>query len=231
MISISQPKRLLLTALVAASLAACSSSDTVPGVVLHGVAATGAALGNAAVTVTCNPITGTTPVVSSGTTDANGNYTVTADNGKPVCLVTATKTTNGVTTTLNSIALVEGTVNVNPITNLVVAGLLVGKGATTVAQLVTPAYAPTTTDVTAAQTVVVTQVNAALVTAGKPQIAAGTDLISGSFTVGSPTDAVLDTLVAANVVTANNQPTTVILDKVKAAVDVVVNPNPATGGV
>jgi hypothetical protein len=229
MITLRQPKRLLLASLVVAALTACgSSSDYVPGAVLSGVAATGAALANATVTVVCNAITGTGSVTSTGTTDGNGAYTITAANGKPVCLVTASKTTNGVTTTLNSIAVAEGVVNINPITNLVVAGLLVGKNASSPAQLVTAAYAPTASDVTTAQTAVVAQVNVLLVAKGQTPLAVGTDLISGAFAVGNAADKVMDTLVPAGIVTATNQPTPATLTAVTAAVDAVVATNPGT---
>jgi hypothetical protein len=224
-----QPKRLLLASLVVAALTACgSSSDYVPGAVLSGVAATGAAMSGATVTVVCNAISGTGTVTSTGATNESGAYTITAANGKPVCLVTASKTTNGVTTTLNSIAVAEGVVNINPITNMVVAGLQVGKNAATPEQLVAAAYAPTAADVTAAQGAAVAVLNTALAAAGKPTIATGTNLISGAFSVGSAADVALDNLLVANAVTATGQPTPATATAVKAAVDAVVATNPGT---
>ena len=222
--------RNILALAFAASLVACGggAGSGVPGAVLKGIAATGAAMANATVTVTCQPISGTANVVTTSTTDANGAYVVTAANGKPPCIVTAARTVGTVTTTLTSIALSEGTVNVNPITNLLVQGLLVGKNSPNVASLLLPAYAPTANDVAVAQTAVLVVVNKALTDAGLPAIAAGTDLVAGGFTVGSAADKALDNLVVIKAVTATGAASPALQAAVVAAVDAAVPTNPGT---
>ena len=230
MITFTQPKRLLLPAILLAisSLTACGGDPDIAGLSLSGTAATGAAMANAAVTVVCNSISGTGSVTGTGTTDSNGNYTVVATDGKPACLVTASKTTNGVTTTLNSIATVEGVVNINPITNLIVAGLVVGKGAASVTQLITPTYAPTVADVATAQTAVITQINIALVAQGKTPIVVGTNLLGGGFTVGSAADTALDNLLAIKALSSTGLASVELQAAVVKAVDAAVPVNPGT---
>ena len=222
--------RNILALAFAASLVACGggSGSSVSGAVLKGVAATGAAMANATVTATCLPISGTASVVTTSTTDANGAYVVTAANGKPPCIVSAVRTVGTVTTTLTSIALSEGTVNVNPITNLLVQGLLVGKNAPNAASLLLPAYAPTTNDVAVAQTAVIVEVNKALVAAGLPTIVAGTDLVAGGFTVGSAADKALDNLVVIKAITATGDASPALKAAVVIAVDAAVPTNPGT---
>jgi len=212
------------------SLVACGggAGSGVPGAVLKGIAATGAAMANATVTVTCQPISGTGNVVTTSTTDSNGAYVVTAANGKTPCIVSAVRTVGTVVTTLTSIALTEGTVNVNPITNLLVQGLLVGKNAPNAASLLLPAYAPTTNDVAVAQTAVIVEVNKALVAAGLPTIVAGTDLVGGGFTVGSAADKALDNLVVIKAITATGDASPALKAAAVAAVDVAVPTNPGT---
>ena len=225
----SRHQRLLLAVALATALGACSDGKGyVPGAVLSGTVATGAALAGATVTVVCNAISGGGTVTTTGTTDANGNYTITAANGKPACLLTASKTTGSVTTTLNSIALAEGVTNINPVTNMVVDGLLVGKSAANGLQLITAQYAPTAGDVVAAQTATISVLNTALAAAGKPQITTGTNLLGGAFTVGSAADVALDNLVVVNAVTPTGTATAATKQAVNNAVDQVVAVNPGT---
>jgi hypothetical protein len=230
----SEFSRNILALAFAASLVACGggSGSSVPGAALKGVAATGAAMANATVTATCLPISGTASVVTTSTTDANGAYALTASNGKPPCIVQAVRTVGGVVTTLTSISLAEGTVNINPITNLLVQGLLAGKSAPDVASLLLPAFAPTTIDVAAAQTAVLAKVNEFLTAAGQTPIAAGTDLVAGGFVIGSAADKALDSLLAIGAVTATGAPSAALKAAVLIAVDAVVptNPGTASGG-
>ena len=223
----------LMAALVTATLAACGGS--VSELVLHGVVASGAALSNATVTVVCAASSGSGTTTSTGTTDANGNYTVTAPNGKPPCLLTATKTVGSVTVTLNSIAVAEGVVNITPVTNMVVLGIKAAKGATTLADLVTPAYSPGPTDMASAQAAVLTVINAALVTGGKPALPVGTNLVTDASFAPGPSntmDVALDNLTLIGKVSADGAPDPTLQANIDVQVDAVVPPNPpgATGG-
>lgn len=231
MISFNKFKFMMIGA-AAAALVACGGSDT-PYISLKGVAATGAAMANADVTVVCNSLYGTGTVTSTAKTDANGNYTVSAANGKPACLVTASQTVGGVTTTLRSVALSEGVVNVTPVTNMVVVALAAAKGAPDLNSLISPAYAPTTANVTSAQTVVLTAINSALAAQGKPTLAAGTDLLTdANFKVGSTVDTALDNLATIGAITNTGTATTTLQNTINTNVDATVDPNPtgATGG-
>jgi hypothetical protein len=235
------PVKSVILATFVATLVACGGSpNETASLSLHGVAATGLALENATVSVICNAATGTGTVTTTSTTNATGNYTVTAANGKPPCLVTATKTTGGVTVTLNSIALTEGVANITPITNMLVAGLRSAKGAATVADLIKPAYSPGPTDLANAQVVVLNAINGALVAQGRPSLPTGTNLMTDpNFVASTPStpssnlvDVAMDNLTEIGAVTSSGQASTTLQDGINtAAHDVIpVNPPGATGG-
>lgn len=98
------------------------SSPTVPSVSsksLTGVAATGAAMSNAAVTANCS-----NGKSVSGTTDANGRFSLnlSATEAAPPCMLRA----QGPKGTFYSYAETDGTVNINPLTDLSVTKALKG---------------------------------------------------------------------------------------------------------
>lgn len=115
----------LTTALLALSACSGGDSESAPPppppppasgtLTLTGVVARGAAIANAAVAVTCQTGTGT------ATSAANGSFTVTITSGALPCVAKATGTDG---TVLNSVAQGSGssaTVNISPLTELVVA--------------------------------------------------------------------------------------------------------------
>ncbi len=98
-----------------ALLASCGGGSTNNGVQLGGVAATGAPMAGAAITVTCANGSSFTTTAAAG-----GTWSVDVQNAAILpCVVKATGGTPPVT--LHSIATSVGTVNVTPLTNLVVA--------------------------------------------------------------------------------------------------------------
>lgn len=90
-----------------------------PSVSMSGTAATGRALANATISITC--VLGS----SSATTDAGGNYRATLGARLP-CLITATSGS----TVLHSIAFAGGTFNVTPETDLLLAYMAAQLGTT-----------------------------------------------------------------------------------------------------
>jgi pimeloyl-ACP methyl ester carboxylesterase len=146
---------------------------------ISGLAATGAALGNASILAKC--ASGS----ASGSTAADGSFTLPLNNGQVApCLLQVTKGS----TTLHSFAATTGYVNVTPITDLVVAKAL-GSDATTA--------------FTGFNATTATTINSGLVAAKayvKAEITAITgsaqsgDPMTGVFKVGDADDRVLDTL-------------------------------------
>jgi hypothetical protein len=189
-----------------ATLVACGGGNSAPVYGLTGVAATGLAITDAAVTVTC--LSGS----ATSTTSATGFYGVAVTNGVGPCLVKVAKI--GVPT-LYSISPPTSTgsaiANVNQISNAIVNALVVTKGSGTVENLVTTAYAPKATDLTAAVTSTLTAINASLKAMNKPELPFGTDLLgkadfvaatSSSTPSKDPLDNALDALVADSSTTA-----------------------------
>jgi len=163
-----------------------------------GVAATGLAIDNAAVSVQCVSGTGT------ATTNGNGVYSVTVVNGEGPCLVTVTKgdlTLRSITpktTTGSAVA------HVTPISDAIIQGLIEAKGAVNPSDLVTnPALTPSNDQLTAAVTAVITQINAALEALDKDPLPINTDLLGKTDFVAAttntpstdPLDVALDLLV------------------------------------
>jgi hypothetical protein len=130
----------------------CGTGNTAPTVSVAGTAATGRALANASIGLSC--------VGGSGTavSDGGGNYTVTV-NGSPACILTATSGS----TTLHSVAFADGTFNVTPETDLMLTYLAAQLG-TNEGTLITTFASSTSfqqalasqSDVLAAQSAVVT---------------------------------------------------------------------------
>lgn len=100
----------------AAAVASCGGNGTPDGPTLSGVAATGAPMQGAAVTVTC-----AAGPMRTGTTGADGAWTVTLDEATVMpCIVSASGGTPPVV--LHSLATAAGHVNITPLTNLALAG-------------------------------------------------------------------------------------------------------------
>lgn len=114
---------LTMVAAATALLVACGGgggggATTPAGVTLNGVAATGLAMANSAVSVKCASGTG------SATTNTNGSYTVVVDGGALPCIVKVTGMVDGNEVSLHSIAEGTGTTataNVTPLTEIILA--------------------------------------------------------------------------------------------------------------
>ena len=215
----------------ALTLVACGGDSATVPLTLRGVAATGLAIDGGSVDVRCVSGTGT------ATTLANGSYTVDVQNGQGPCLVTVTKGAVVLRSISPRTTTGSAVVNVTPFSNAIVDALVVAKGAGSVTGLINSATAPSNTELTAAVTAVVTQINVALVAAGQPPLASNTDLLSSPTYVaatatapgiGDATDKALDFLIPVN--TTALPPT--LVTAITTATDNVVAPNAtgATGG-
>ncbi|MEY3124832.1 MAG: hypothetical protein RLZZ573_1352, partial [Pseudomonadota bacterium] len=163
-----------------AVLAACSGGTTNPGI--NGLAATGAALANASVTVKC---ASGTPLI--GTTGVDGNYSIDLGLGQNApCMV---QVTNG-TVTLYSFASAAGRVNITPLTDLVVTKALGSDPASAFASYSSATGNTITAGMSAAKAYVSAQITTLI---GGTQSG---DPITGVFKVGDANDKVLDDLAA-----------------------------------
>ena len=170
-------------------LAACGGGGTSttatasPGT-LTGVAATGAAIASAPLAAKC--VTG--PVLS-GTTDANGAFTLTLTSAHTApCILQVTGGTPSVN--LYSFAIAAGQVNVSPLTDLVLAKSLGGDPAVAYTAFDATKGSAISAGLAAAKAYVQTQITS--------MTGAGTaDPLTSSFAVGSADDKVLDALGAA----------------------------------
>ena len=230
-------KKLGLLAICAGALTlvACGGDSASVPLNISGVAATGLAIDGGTVSVQCVSGTG------SATTLPNGSYSVTVQNGQGPCLITVTKGTGPTAVVLRSISpkTTTGTAvaNVTPFTNAIVDALVVAKGAGSVTGLINSATAPSNSELTAAVTAVVAQINSALIAQsqqalvldlntdllGNPNFVAATTANPG---IGDATDKALDFLV-----TGTTLPPTLVT-AINTATDSVVDPTPtgATGG-
>lgn len=203
------------------TLVGCGGGNNNSYLNVTGVAATGLAIDDGAVTVQCVSGTGT------ATTNGNGAYSVSVVNGEGPCLITVTKgaltlrsitprTTNG-----------SAVANVTPISDAIIQGLIEAKGAVNPSDLVTnPALTPSNDQLTAAVTAVITQINVALVALGKDTLPTNTDLLSkpnfvaATLTTPStdPLDLALDFLVPDGSTTLSDE----LIDSITTTVDEVV---------
>jgi hypothetical protein len=222
---------LLAICVGALTLVACGGDSATVPLTLRGVAATGLAIDGGSVLVQCVSGTGT------ATTLANGSYTVDVQNGQGPCLVTVTKGAVVLRSISPRTTTGSAVVNVTPFSNAIVDALVVAKGAGTVSGLINSATAPTNSDLTAAVTATVAQINVALIAANQPPLDANTDLLSSPTYVaattaapgiGDATDKALDFLVPVGTTTL--PPT--LVTAITTATDTVVAPTPtgATGG-
>lgn len=194
-----------------------------------GVAATGFAIVDGAVTVQCVSGTGT------ATTNGNGAYVVSVVNGEGPCLITVTKgdlTLRSITpktTTGSAVA------NVTPISDAIIQGLIAAKGADNASDLVTnPTLTPSNAQLTAAVEAVFDQINDALVLLGEDPLPTNTDLLSKPNFVARTTDTLstdpLD-LALDLLVTDGNLSSDLITSITQTVNEVVPETNtPPTGG-
>lgn len=170
----------LAGALVGCGGGGSSGGSAGVGASLSGLAATGAGIASAAVTAKC---ASGTPL--SGTTDANGSYTLVLDGRSLPCMVQVTGGTPSVT--LHSFAQTAGRVNITPVTDLIVAKALGADPATAFTGYVAANGTTIETGLNAAKTYVSTQIG---------NITGGTiaDPLTGAFAVGDADDKVLDAL-------------------------------------
>ena len=179
-----QSIRFVISAAVVATLAACGGGDNTVSNTgsLNGLAATGAAIANGAVTARC--VAG--PVIT-GSTNASGVFDLplTASHTAP-CMLQVTGGTPVVT--LHSFASAAGRVNISPTTDLVVAKALASDPAAAFAAFDAAKGSTITAALATAKTYVQVQVTA--ITGLTPSI----DPMSGTFVVGDANDKVLDAL-------------------------------------
>ena len=146
---------------------------------ISGLAATGAALGNAAIVAKC--VSGS----ASGSTAADGSFMLVLNSGQVApCLLQVTKGS----TTLHSFATTTGYVNVTPLTDLVVTKALGSDAATAFTSFDAATAASINGGLVAAKAYVKAQVTAIT---GSAQSG---DPMTGVFKVGDADDRVLDSL-------------------------------------
>lgn len=163
-------------ALIGIVLVGCMGT---PAPTISGLAATGAALANAAVSAKC--VSGS----ASGLTDTGGSFVLTLNNGQITpCLLQVTKGT----TVLHSFASGAGYVNVTPVTDLVVTKALGSDAAAAFSSFDAATAASINGGLVAAKAYVKTEITALT---GSAQSG---DPISGAFKVGDADDKVLDSL-------------------------------------
>ena len=215
-------------------LAACGSGEGGdPALILKGTAATGAPVNGGAVTATCKTGTG------NATSNADGSFTVTITNGAGPCLLAILPV--GSTTPMYSItsgAAAMQIANITPMTNLLVSYLLSVPGmaaADPVTWFASPAAKGLLTDPAALTKRITEDFIPALKVLLPSLTLSNTDFLSTAFTpnpTSSATDADLEKLKAAGIVTSTGAPSTATTDRLKTAASddaVVVAPTGATG--
>jgi hypothetical protein len=195
-------------ALATSALFACGGGGSSPDSTISGTAAIGAPMKNAAITFVCKNGSANTAA------DANGALSVKFKFDGP-CAVTA----NGGAMTLYSFAPRAGTVNITPLTDLLLSYMAAQLG-TTVANLL--ASLPTNSTYQNALSNSSTIANAETAVAKILKDTYGITLSSSAFlttafTVGQGQDKDLDGLMAAGVLDATGNPTTKVTASVTAA--------------
>ena len=201
---------LVSTVLSTAILAACggggdSSEGPAPGptpLALTGVAATGAAIGGQPVEAKCSTGTGT------ATSNADGSYAISVTGGVLPCVLKITPATGPALYSVASGTGTSATVNISPVTHLIVANLTGGDPASYFTGFdATAATSVTDANVTAAVSAVKTTLLAAGVDLGTIDVLAGTLTPASGTTAGNAYDQALDAL-AAKLTTAGTTLTT-----------------------
>jgi hypothetical protein len=213
--------------LATSALVACGGSDTgsSPGATISGTAAVGAALANAAITLTCKNGSG------SATADSNGAYKATFQFDPP-CAITASSGA----VTINSFAAGAGTYNVTPLTQLLLS-YLAGQLGTTVQGLLSGISSNASFQSALSNPTVIANAEAAIVTLIKNTYGitlSSSSFLTVSFTPGAAgADADLDTLQAAGAITSDGQPAASLTAAAVAAgqaAPISSGSNGATGG-
>jgi len=175
----------LLTALsVTTIIAGCLGDGTTPpNPTINGLAASGGALANATVSAKC-----ATGVALSGKTGSDGAFSLEMLGSQTVpCML---EVSSG-TVILHSVAMESGTINVTPLTELVITKALGSDAAAAFASYDAAKGIAIATGLAAAKTYVKTEITA--LTGGAPS----GDLLTGVFKIGDADDKVLDTLKVA----------------------------------
>ncbi len=166
----------IAAALAGIILAGCTGTQSPT---ITGLAATGAAMGNAAISAKC--VSGT----ASGSTAADGSFMLLLNSDQVApCLLQVTKGS----TTLHSFAETAGYVNVTPVTDLVVTKALGSDAATAFTSFNAATAATINTGLVAAKAYVKTEITALT---GSAQSG---DPMTGVFKVGDADDRVLDSM-------------------------------------
>jgi hypothetical protein len=181
--------RTFLAVLVAVAAVACggggdSGASPAPGsnLAVSGLAATGAPMANAVVSVKC--VTGATV---SGVTGADGSFNLTLQAGQTLpCMIKVTRGNPDVT--LYSLATGTGYVNVTPLTDLVLAQALGADPAAAFAPFGSASASRIEAALPAAKAYVSAQIQALL--GSSPEA----DALSGRFQIGDADDKLLDAL-------------------------------------
>ena len=197
------------TVLSTAILSACGGGGSSDGpaagpapLALTGVAATGAPIGGQTVEAKCSSGTGT------ATSNADGSYTISVTGGVLPCVLKITPATGPALYSVASGTGSSATVNISPVTHLVVANLTGGDPAAYFTGFdATAAAGVTDANVTAAVTAVKTTLLAAGVDLGTIDVLAGTLTPATGTTTGNAYDQALDAL-AAKLTTAGTTLTT-----------------------
>lgn len=162
-------------------LSACGGGNITSSPKITGLAASGAAIANAAVTANC-----AVGQSVSGTTAANGTFTLELKNGQAFPCMVQVKV-NG-TVLLHGFAAAAGNIDVTPLSDLVITNALGSDTATAFASFDNTKGAAINAGLGVAETYVQAQLTALAV--GTPTV----DLLTGVFTVGDANDKVLDNL-------------------------------------
>jgi len=184
------------TVLSTAILAACGGGGSSDGpaagptpLALTGVAATGAPIAGQLVEAKCSSGTGT------ATSNADGSYTISVTGGVLPCVLKITPATGPALYSVASGTGSSATVNISPVTHLVVANLTGGDPAAYFTAFdATAAASVTDANVTAAVTAVKTTLLAAGVDLGTIDVLAGTLTPATGTTAGNAYDKALDQL-------------------------------------
>lgn len=170
-----------------------------PPTTLTGTAATGAAIQGIVYAIDING-----KVSPSATTSALGAFTVDVSGMTAPFILSVTGTSGGSPVTLNSVATAAGqTVNITPLTDLIVSTASGQPGGGTLAALCAPVAGVVSTTCTAALTAATTPAKldaavAAVVAIIAPINTAGTNPLTGAFSAnGTGMDAVLDRILVA----------------------------------
>ena len=173
-----QTRSILVALGIAVILAACGSGGggITPFQTITGLAATGAAIASTAVTAKC----AAGPSVS-GTTGADGTFTLELSGGQTLPCMVQVKST----VPLHGFAAAAGRINITPLSDLVITNALGSDPATAFGSFDATKAAAINAGLAAAKTYVQAQVQA--LTGGTPSI----DLLTGVFAVGDANDALL----------------------------------------